>query len=185
MMAMLGFDLHRGLLAAADRPAPLRADALLDALPDGPATVLLLEGLTNTDNVGACFRNAAALGAHALLLDDHCCDPLYRKAIRVSAGHALGLPFNNPGEPIDALLDALEGRNFTTAALTLSDRALPLERASRPAPRLALLLGTEGPGLTPRAHQRAHLHLRIPMAPGVDSLNVATAAAVALFALRH
>jgi tRNA G18 (ribose-2'-O)-methylase SpoU len=146
--------------------------------------VLVLESLTNTDNVGACFRNAAAFGASAVLLDQRCCDPLYRKALRVSAGHALGLPFNSPGDPMDRLLDDLEAAGFTTAALTLSERSQPLLGHQRAAPRLALLLGTEGHGLTELAHRRAHHHLSIPMTPGVDSLNVATAGAVALFATR-
>lgn len=185
MVEVVGFNIHRGLLAAGARPAPSAAAQILAQLPPGPATVLVLESLTNTDNVGACFRNAAAFGASAVLLDDRCCDPLYRKALRVSAGHALGLPFNSPGEPMDKLLDALEEAGFTTAALTLSPRSQPLLGQQRAAARLALLLGTEGHGLSPLAHQRAHLHLSIPMAQRVDSLNVATAGAVALFATRH
>ncbi len=187
MSELVGFNIHRGLLAAGSRAAPTSAHEVLAALPDGRATALVLEGLTDTDNVGACFRNAAAFGASPVLLDAPCCDPLYRKAIRVSAGHALRLPFAH-GEPIEAIYAALRAHGFAIAALCLSDQASPLTMRTRldlgADRRLALVVGAEGPGLSRAAIEGADHHLMIPMAPGTDSLNVAVASAVALFALR-
>jgi tRNA G18 (ribose-2'-O)-methylase SpoU len=183
MDRVAGFPIHRGLLAAGRRlPLPSPPE-LLAGLPAGPATLLVLEGLTNHDNTGGCFRAAAAFGVQALLLDGTCCDPLYRKSIRVSAGHALTLPFSHGG-PIRETLEALKAAGFLVAALSPCGDARALEGCPRPAARLALLLGSEGPGLSQQALERADLRLRISMAHGVDSLNVAMAAAVALFALR-
>lgn len=184
MERLTGFPIHRGLLAAGQRLPLPSAAGLLAALPPGPATVLVLEGLTNHDNTGACFRNAAAFGVQALLLDPTCCDPLYRKSIRVSAGQALALPYSQ-GDPLAVMLAALRDHGFSLVALTLAPSAKKLTPGfPRPAPRLALILGSEGPGLSAAACAAADVQLTIPMAPGVDSLNVATAAAVALFALQ-
>ncbi|MEO1272586.1 MAG: RNA methyltransferase, partial [Myxococcota bacterium] len=180
----VGFPIHRGLLALGARPPEaLSVEALLAGLAsEEPATVLVVEGLTNTDNMGACFRNAAALGAQAMLLDSTCCDPLYRRAIRVSAGCALTVPFGRA--PSVELLQALKRHGFYTVALALDPDALLLESCHRPAPRLAILLGSEGSGLRPKTVEGADCCMTIPMASGIDSLNVATAGAVALFALR-
>jgi len=175
MDAIAGFHIHRGILAVGRRAPETSAADLLAALPQR-ALILLLFGIANHDNVGGLFRNAAAFGADAVILDAASCDPLYRKAIRVSVGAALVTPFARlaPGEDPIALL----GR-FGFEALALSPAgATPLGQLAR-APRAALLLGTEGPGLPQSLIARAKA-VAIPMAPGLDSLNVATAAAVAL-----
>lgn len=177
MDAIAGFPLHRGVLALAERtPQPSIAD-LLSALPrQTPHTLLVLVGLSNHDNVGACFRNAAALGASAIILDETSCDPLYRKAIRVSAGTALSLPFTQTGDG-PTIIAELKSAGFSTWSLTPAN-GQPLA-ASAPPDRLALILGPEGPGLPiPLVDQTTRI--TIPMTPGVDSLNVATAGAIAL-----
>ncbi len=172
--AAAGLHLHRGVLALASRIAPPAPRDLLPA--NGPLLCLALAGLSNADNVGACFRNAAAFGAGAILLDAASCDPLYRKAIRVSSGHALSLPFALSPDA-DAMFDALDALDVETWALTPSGGEA-LHMLAPPA-RLALALGAEGPGLPQALLARAR-KVSIPMAVGVDSLNVATAAAVAL-----
>lgn len=184
MEKVVGFSIHRGLLAAGRRKPLMRTEDVLAELPqEGPRTVLVLEGLTNHDNTGACFRNAAAFGVDAVLLDRTCCDPLYRKSIRVSVGHALALPYGH-GEPIEGVLRGLKAAGYKIAALALSDRSEPLDSCQRPAEKLAVLLGTEGTGLSKAALALADYHFEIPMAGCVDSLNVAAAGAVSLFALR-
>jgi tRNA G18 (ribose-2'-O)-methylase SpoU len=175
---VVGFRVTRGVLASAGRPAPPDLGALL-----GRATrVAVLEGLNDFENLGALFRNAAAFGVQAVLLDPRCADPLYRRSVRVSMGHVLQVPFAVlPGRWPDSL-GLLRAHGFTTLAMTPAADAAPL-RAVTPPPRWAVLLGAEGPGLTPAAFAAADLRVRIPMAPGVDSLNVATAAAVAFATL--
>jgi tRNA G18 (ribose-2'-O)-methylase SpoU len=175
MDAVVGFHIHRGLLAHGERPSDLGADALLADLPPR-STVLALFGIANHDNMGGLFRNAAAFGAGALLLDDTCCDPLYRKAIRVSVGATLKVPFARlaAGEDVLALLSR---HRFETLALTPSGRE-PLAGV-RPPERSAILLGAEGPGLAEALLVGART-VTIPMAPGWDSLNVAAASAVVL-----
>ncbi len=179
MDAIVGFPIHRGLLALGERGAPLGLEALLAGLPPA-ATVVVLVGLANHDNVGGIFRNAAAFGAAAVLLDESSCDPLYRKAIRVSAGHVLAVPFARCASA-DAMLDALAGHGFDSIALTprAAERLDQLELG----PRRALVLGAEGPGLPPAILARTR-GARIDLAPGVDSLNVAVAGAIALYQLR-
>lgn len=177
--AVVGFHLHRGFLASAERPAGVPAAALLDRA--GPGPVVVLEGLTNHDNVGGVFRNAAGLGAAAVLLDPGCCDPLYRKALRVAVGTTLATPYAHL--PLPEALALLRARGYTVVALTPAPDAVPIGEV-RPAGPVALLLGTEGPGLSAGARAAADVAARIPMAPGIDSLNVATACAVALYALR-
>ncbi|PZQ19113.1 MAG: RNA methyltransferase [Ancylobacter novellus] len=178
MDAVVGFHIHRGVLAIGRRaPAP-DAAALLASLPER-ALVLALVGIANHDNVGALFRNAAAFGAHAVLLDGSSCDPLYRKAIRVSVGASLITPFARGGSG-EAMLDALDGAGFETLALSPSGAA-ELGHMVR-APRTSLMLGAEGPGLPADLMARAKT-VRIDMAAGFDSLNVATTGAVALYAL--
>ncbi len=184
MINVVGFHIHRGLLATAKRVTPPTASRLLATLSPGPATILMLEGLNNTDNVGSCFRNAAGLGAHAILLDKTCCDPLYRKAVRVSAGYALSVPYSRDASMLEAMQSAKEA-GFITVALCLSPRAVQLHGAFRPGERVALILGTEGAGLRQEVLDAADLHLCIPMQSGVDSLNVATAGAIALYALQN
>ncbi|MFN3911353.1 TrmH family RNA methyltransferase [Hyphomonas sp.] len=175
MDEVAGFPMHRGVLACGRKGAPC---APADVLPkDGPSTALLLAGLSNHDNVGACFRNAAAFGAAAVLLDSESCDPLYRKAIRVSSGTALWLPFAHGGTGA-ALIAAAEASGHEVWALTPRADAEPLSSLAVPE-RVALLMGAEGPGLPADLIARAR-PVRIPMTDGFDSVNVATAAAIAL-----
>ena len=143
--------------------------------------VLVLEGINDHENLGALFRNAAGLGVDAVLLGPRCADPLYRRSVRVSMGHVLRVPFVRlPSWP--ELRSALAG--FTVLALAPHPPSVPLSTVDASTPRLALLLGAEGPGLTAEALAAADTSVRIPMAAGVDSLNVATAAAIALYHLR-
>jgi tRNA G18 (ribose-2'-O)-methylase SpoU len=172
-----GFHLHRGVLALARRGEDQTCEALIeDCSARPPATLLALVDISNHDNVGACFRNAAALGADGVLLDAGSCDPLYRKSIRVSAGTALSLPFARSGTGV-GMVAALQRHEFAVWALTPSGGE-PLPDLAPPA-RLALMLGAEGPGL-PAALMAHARRVSIPMAAGVDSLNVATAGAIAL-----
>lgn len=192
--AIAGFPLHRGVLALARKPDARSVDALVRT--PGPQLFLALIGLSNHDNVGACFRNAAAFGASGVLLDAASCDPFYRKAIRVSAGTVLWLPMafapdwqalhaalTAAGHACLALTPARDAPSLTEwlgsapQATVCSPETHPLPILWRP--RITLFLGAEGPGLPPDALE-AIPQCRIPMASGVDSLNVATAAAVAL-----
>lgn len=178
MDAIAGFPIHRGILALGRRaPAPT-PDALLAGL-DGPAVVVALFGIGNHDNMGGVFRNAAAFGAAAVLLGADCCDPLYRKAIRVSVGAALTVPFAWLGAADDPV-DLLERHGFAALALSPAG-AQPLAALRRPL-RAALLLGSEGPGLDAAILARAQT-VSIPMAGSFDSLNVATSSGVALYHL--
>ena len=178
MDAIVGFPIHRGILAHGLRPADPGAAALLAGL--GPrALVLALFGIANHDNMGGLFRNAAAFGADAVLLDATCCDPLYRKAIRVSVGAALRVPFAYLPSDRDAL-DLLARAGFTALALS-PNGAEPLAGLARP-DRVAVLLGAEGPGLPQAVLARART-VAIAMAPGWDSLNVAAASAIILHQL--
>ncbi|MBM1170777.1 TrmH family RNA methyltransferase [Microvirga arabica] len=175
MDAIVGFPIHRGILAVAKRPALPPVDVLLDSLPE-TALVVGMAGLANHDNVGGIFRNAAAFGANAVLLDRETCDPLYRKAIRVSVGGALVVPFTR-APSADALVQALEEASFEVIALSPSG-AETLSRV-QPSRRTALLLGAEGPGLPPGLLARTRT-VSIPMSGGFDSLNVATTSGIAL-----
>lgn len=176
---VVGFELHRGILAIGEKAPQPPVDAVLASLPAN-ALVMALVGIANHDNMGGLFRNAAGFGANAVLLDPTCCDPLYRKAIRVSVGGVLRVPFARLGEG-DDLIDLLERHGFTPVALSPSGE-IPLSRLP-PIVRPALLLGAEGPGL-PQATLARCRTVSIPMAPGFDSLNVAVAAGIALHALR-
>lgn len=173
--AVTGFPMHRGVLALGRIPPARLARDLLAALPSG-ALVLVAAGISNHDNMGALFRNAAAFGADALLLDGECCDPFYRKALRVSVGHALRMPFARCGG-IASMLEALARAGFSV--VTLSPRGRIDLDDLEPARRMALVVGTEGEGL-PQSVLDATRSARIRQAPGVDSLNLATAAAIAL-----
>lgn len=173
-----GFPLHRGVLALAERTAEPDIETLLAGLrPD--ALVIALVGIANHDNMGGLFRNAAAFGVDAVLLDTTCCDPLYRKAIRVSVGGVLRVPF---ARAAGDLVGLLERHGFTPLALTPAGETALADLP--PIRRPALLLGAEGPGL-PEAILARCRGVAIPMAEGFDSLNVAVAAGIALHGLRQ
>lgn len=176
MDSLAGYHLHRGVLALASRGNALDASQLLARLPPGPHTLLVLVGLSNHDNVGGCFRNAVAFGASAVLLDETSCDPLYRKSIRVSSGAALTLLFAHGGDGA-SLLAALRAANVEIWSLSPTGGD-DLDTLVPPA-RLALVLGAEGPGL-PAELMAQSRRVSIPMARAMDSLNVATAGAIAL-----
>jgi tRNA G18 (ribose-2'-O)-methylase SpoU len=178
MAEVVGFHLNRGVLAAADRavqPDPGR-------LIEGARMLAVLEGVGDHENLGALFRNAAALSVDGVLLGAGCSDPLYRRSVRVSMGHVLRIPFTNL-EPWPGGLDLLRASGFTVAALTPRAGAVDLRDCKLAGEKVALLLGSEGPGLTDEAIDAADVAVRISMAEGVDSLNVATAGAVAFHAL--
>ncbi|MEM7767421.1 MAG: RNA methyltransferase [Pseudomonadota bacterium] len=192
MDQVAGFPVHRGVLACARKGAPLPLERVVteaasarspSGQPPEPVPVILVAiGLSNHDNVGALFRNAAGFGAGAVILDGESCDPLYRKAIRVSAGTCLWLPFVHGGTSGE-ILEAVRAAGFAPWALTPNRGAISLY-ATAPTRPVALIVGAEGPGL-PDAVIGAAEPVRIPMAPDVDSLNVATSAAVALSWLRN
>jgi tRNA G18 (ribose-2'-O)-methylase SpoU len=173
--AIAGFPLHRGILAIGRRLDPPGAEALLAALP-ARADILVLSAIANHDNIGGIFRNAAAFGAGAILLDTACCDPLYRKAIRVSVGATLLVPFARVAADVDllALLD-----RHRLAPIALSPAGEIRLSGYAPGRRNAVLLGAEGPGLPPALLART-TSVRIPMVPGFDSLNVATTSGIVL-----
>lgn len=177
--AIAGFHLHRGVLALGRKPDPVAAGHLLAGLPPR-AVVLVLCGIANHDNMGGVYRNAAAFGADAVILDADCCDPLYRKAIRVSVGAVLSVPTARLARGED-VADLLAAAGFE--ALALSPAAEEILARLKPAPRTAVLLGAEGPGLTPEVMARART-IGIPMANGFDSLNVATTSGIVLHHLR-
>lgn len=178
MDAIAGFHLHRGVLAVGVKPPLPGIAELLETCP-ADALVVAAAGIANHDNVGAIFRNAAAFGAHAVVLDETCCDPLYRKSIRVSVGSVLTLPYARSGSA-PAMVDALQMGGFSVVALSPRGAAdlWDVPRSGR----VALLLGTEGEGLPETLLSRLKT-VRIPMHTGLDSLNVATTAAVALYEL--
>ncbi len=171
-----GFHVHRGALASlARRPLPGLDDVL-----SGARRVLVLEDVVDHTNVGAIFRCGAAFGFDALLLAPRCADPLYRRSIKVGMGAVFSTPWTRLPDWYDALPD-LATRGFTTVALTLADEAVPIEEAVAETDRVALVLGTEGHGLSPRWEATADRRAVIPMREGIDSLNVAAAAAVACY----
>ncbi|MDY6923614.1 MAG: RNA methyltransferase [Pseudomonadota bacterium] len=170
-----GFHLHRGILALGHKPGARPLDETLANL-DGEAVVVLACGIGNHDNMGGIFRAAAAFGAAAVLLDDQCCDPFYRKAIRVSVGAVLRTPMSTGLAAVD-LVDALKAANFRVLAMTPAS-ASPLHLSPRGG-RVAIVLGAEGPGL-PRDLLTRCEPVGISMSGGFDSLNVATAGAIAL-----
>jgi tRNA G18 (ribose-2'-O)-methylase SpoU len=172
-----GFNLHRGCLAIAERPV----NRSLDDVVRSAGRILILERVADADNVGSAFRNAAAFGA-SVVLSETCCDPLYRKAIRTSMGAVLRTPYARADIwPRD--LAILKDEGFTIVALTPRTIAMDLHEylAERVPARVALLVGSEGPGLTPEAEAIADARVRIPMRGDVDSLNLATASAIALY----
>jgi tRNA G18 (ribose-2'-O)-methylase SpoU len=172
-----GFPVHRGCLAIGQRPT----DA---SVPPQARTLLVLEDLVDADNLGGSVRNAAAFGVDALVLSPRCADPFYRKAIRVAIGATFMLPIVRLGAWPQDLVALKQRHGFQVLGAVLDERAPVLASVHRP-DRVALLLGSEGPGLTAAARAACDGLLTIPMAPGADSLNVATAGAVALFHLQQ
>ena len=173
MTSIAGFRFHRGALASAGR----RPQPDLATVVAGAGLVLMIEGVTDNENLGALFRNAAAFGVAGVVLDAGSADPLYRRSVRVSMGHVLRLPFTRVADATAAIA-TLHGLGFEVVALAPAGGEDI--RTLRPGGRRALLVGAEGPGLSGRALAVADRRVRIAMAVGVDSLNVATAAAIAL-----
>ena len=171
-----GFHVHRGALASLER----RPQPALDEVLDGARQVLVLEDVVDHTNVGAVFRCGAAFGFDAVLLAPRCADPLYRRSIKVGMGAVFSTPWTRLPDWYDALPD-LSARGFTTVALTLSHDAHPIEEVVVGLDRVALVLGSEGHGLSPRWERSADRRAVIPMREGIDSLNVAAAAAVACY----
>ncbi|MGE2734998.1 TrmH family RNA methyltransferase [Mycolicibacterium vaccae] len=178
MAEVVGFHLNRGVLASASRAPELTVPQVLD----GADTVVVLEGVNDHENLGSIFRNAAGLGVDAVVFGSGCADPLYRRAVRVSMGHALLVPFARAANwPFD--LEILRDSGFRILAMTPDPRAATLAEAmpglaDRP---VAILVGAEGPGLQERTMRASDVRVRIPMSRGTDSLNVATAAALAFY----
>lgn len=177
MASVIGFHLNRGVLAAADRVVQPPVASLVAAA----RVVAVLEGINDHENLGSLFRNAAAFGVDAVLLGAQCADPLYRRSVRVSMGHVLRVPFGVlPSWPSD--LSLLRSAGFRLVGLTPGPGAVPLPAAGlSTAGKMAFLLGAEGTGLSAPALAAADQLVAIPMADGVDSLNVATAAAIAFY----
>ncbi|MGM0384390.1 MAG: TrmH family RNA methyltransferase [Actinomycetota bacterium] len=186
LRGVTGFHLHRGALAAMERPVLPDVATLLAGARGGAGArrVVVLEDIVDHTNVGAAVRSAAALGVDAVLVTPRCADPLYRRAVRVSMGTIFQVPWTRIG-PWPGGIDLLRSLGFTVAALALGESSIPLDELADRAPeRLALVLGTEGDGLAARTIAAADLRVTIPMAGGVDSLNVAAAGAVAFWATR-
>jgi tRNA G18 (ribose-2'-O)-methylase SpoU len=184
---IVGIRMHRGCLAAGERPDRYTLESVLAAKRGSSGLVVVLEGLTDMDNVGSIFRNCRAFGVDGVLLCPRCCDPLYRKAIRTSLGASLCVPYARcddwPGS-----LHRLRDEGYRLVALHPGHAAEDLAHyASRVgwSERTAFIVGTEGPGISPDTLALADVHLRITMASDVDSLNVATAAAIALHHYHH
>lgn len=181
MAQTVGFHLNRGVLASADRLPARPVEEIIGAA----RLIALLEGVNDHENLGSIFRNAAALGVDAVLLGPNCADPLYRRAVRVSMGHVLAVPFTELASSPrfaawPAAISQTQAAGFAVLALTPRPDAGPLRDLDpRRYPRIAVLVGAEGPGLSDAAITAADLQVRIPMRPGVDSLNVAAAAAIA------
>ena len=182
LRSVVGFDLHRGALASVERPSAVPpAELIADA-----RLLLITEGVNDHENLGGLFRNAAAFNVDGILFDSTTADPLYRRSVRVSTGHVLDVPFASIGSLPDGLA-VVRNAGVTLVALTPSASAVDLRESglSDIASPIAPMVGAEGPGLSPACLAAADLSCRIAMAPGVDSLNVATAAAVALSHLRR
>jgi len=185
LTAITGFHLHRGALAAMQRPQLPMADTLINDNAEGNRRIAVFEDIVDHTNLGALFRSAAALGIDAVLITPSCADPLYRRSIRVSMGAVFQVPWarlNNWPADMSLLHDA----GYVVAALGLNSTAVPLAALSAANyDRLALVLGTEGDGLKSRTLAAADLVVKIPMSHGVDSLNVAAASAVAFYATQR
>ncbi|MFN8169938.1 MAG: RNA methyltransferase [Candidatus Nanopelagicales bacterium] len=177
LQSVTGYRVHRGALASLHRrPLPSMAEVL-----HGARTVAVLEDLVDHTNVGAVFRNAAALGVDAVLVSPECADPLYRRSVKVSMGSVFAVPWTR-AEPWPDALDLLRGSGFRVLGMSPDPAGEALGAAALDG-RVAVVLGTEGDGLTAAARERCDASVRIPMAAGVDSLNVAAASAVVFYAL--
>lgn len=172
---IVGFRVTRGVLAAADRPEPVPVAELVAA----GRRFVVTESINDFENLGSIFRNCAAFGVDAVLLDERSADPLYRRSVRVSMGNVFGVGFARLPDPWPASLDLLRDSGVSLLALTPRADAMPIREVDIPE-RWAIMLGAEGPGLSEAALAAAERWVRIPMADGVDSLNVATAGAVAM-----
>jgi tRNA G18 (ribose-2'-O)-methylase SpoU len=190
MESLTGFNFHRGVLALVRRPSPRQVDGLIRQAIGAPgpgahaaAVIVVAEHLVDVDNIGSCFRNARAFGATAVLLDERCPDPLYRKSVRTSLGTVLEVPWTKA--PMTQLLDGLAGAGVATVGLTpaatVSAKLTAVGTMIATDVPVALVVGNEGQGLSPETQARCTRLARIPMAEGADSLNVATALAVALY----
>lgn len=184
LRSLVGFELTRGALCAMRRPKPPH----IDDLCRGARRIAVLEGVTDSTNVGAIFRCAAALNVDALLLTPTCCDPFCRRAVRVSMGTVFQIPWARIGKAPEDWpqrgIEYLRGMGFKTAAMALSDRSIGIDDPALAAePKLAIVLGTEGDGLAPSTIASCDHTVKIPMSHGVDSLNVAAAAAVGFWQL--
>ena len=180
-LAITGYDIHRGCLALVERPAPVAAADLIATA----RSLIVVDGVANPDNIGSVFRNAAAFGTGGILLSPTCCDPWYRKAIRTSMGAVLRVPFAYVDAwPAD--VDRVRAQGFTLVALTPREPSEALEAVAgrNLGSRVALIVGAEGSGLTPAVEAAAELRVRIPISDAVDSLNLAVAVGIALYALR-
>jgi len=185
LAALTGYQLTRGILCAMRRPLPQSVEQLCA----NASRVAVLEGIVDSTNVGAIFRSAAALGIDAVLISPSCCDPLCRRAVRVSMGTVFQVPWTQIGEDASQWphpgLDRLRAMGFKTAAMALSDNSVTIEDPTLMAEeKLAIVLGTEGDGLCAETIARCDYTVRIPMSHTVDSLNVAAASAVAFWQLR-
>ena len=184
LAALTGFELTRGVLCAFHRPAPRTAAELCR----NARRVAVLEGIVDSTNVGAIFRSAAALNMDAVLITPSCCDPLCRRAVRVSMGTVFQVPWAQigatPADWPEKGIEELHALGFQTAAMALSDRSVPIDDEALAAePRLAIIMGTEGDGLSHSTIAACDYTVKIPMSHGVDSLNVAAASAVAFWQL--
>ncbi|WP_018602049.1 RNA methyltransferase [Mycobacterium sp. 155] len=178
MAAAVGFHLNRGVLASASRPPELPVAQVIS----GARTVVVLEGVNDHENLGSIFRNAAGLAVDAVVFGAGCADPLYRRAVRVSMGHALLVPFAR-AQSWPADLKLLQDNGFRVLAMTpdVAAATLPEVMPDLQTERVAILVGAEGPGLTEHTMRASDVRVRIPMSRGTDSLNVATAAALAFY----
>jgi tRNA G18 (ribose-2'-O)-methylase SpoU len=177
LASLTGYTLTRGVLCAMRRPA----SKTVEEVCQGAKRIAVIDGVVDTTNIGAIFRSAAALGIDAVLLTPSSCDPLNRRAVRVSMGSVFLLPWTW----LEAPISSLRTLGFRTAAMALSDNSVPIDNPSlKEEPQLAIVLGTEGDGLSPQVIQETDYVVRIPMWHEVDSLNVAAASAVAFWELR-
>ena len=180
MGEVAGYDMHRGLLVSADKSEPLTVSEVLE----GARTLVILEGVGDHENIGSIFRNAAGMGVDGVLFGAATADPLYRRSVRVSMGHVLRTPFAHlEGTPTtwQRSLAELHDDGWWLISLTPADDAVELKDAIQGHDKVAFLVGGEGPGLTPHAMRATDVRAKIPMAPGTDSLNVATSAAIAFY----
>lgn len=180
MGEVAGYDMHRGLLVSADKPSPLSVAEVIE----GARTLVILEGVGDHENIGSIFRNAAGMGVDGVLFGASTADPLYRRSVRVSMGHVLRTPFAHlDGTPTtwQRSLAELKEAGWWLVSLTPADDAVELKDALGGHEKVAFLVGGEGPGLTRHAMAATDVRAKIPMAPGTDSLNVATSAAIAFY----